>query len=108
MGRPPKTRWAARRLSGSWPRPVRHRHVRLARPRGAVMVDFTLSLPSIPRPGLRWAARLRTGVAFAGPAFLVSVGYMDPGNWGTDLAAGSRYGYQLLWVLAAANLVALF
>jgi manganese transport protein len=51
---------------------------------------------------------LRAAATFAGPAFLVSVGYMDPGNWGTDLAAGSRYGYQLLWVLVAANLVALF
>ena len=52
--------------------------------------------------------RLRAAVAFAGPAFLVSVGYMDPGNWGTDLAAGSRYGYELLWVLVVANLAALF
>ena len=51
---------------------------------------------------------LRAATTFAGPAFLVSVGYMDPGNWGTDLAAGSRYGYQLLWVLVAANLAALF
>ena len=51
---------------------------------------------------------LRAAAAFAGPAFLVSVGYMDPGNWGTDLAAGSRYGYSLLWVLVAANLAALF
>src|SRR4051794_17281491 len=73
--------------------------------------DRTAGLPSpsrTPVPRLGWAVRLRTAVAFAGPAFLVSVGYMDPGNWGTDLAAGSRYGYQLLWVLAAANLVALF
>ena len=51
--------------------------------------------------------RLRQAMAFAGPAFLVSVGYIDPGNWGTDLAAGSRYGYRLLWVLVAANLLAL-
>jgi manganese transport protein len=53
--------------------------------------------------------RRRAGSAatFAGPAFLVSVGYIDPGNWGTDLAAGSRYGYELLWVLVAANLLAL-
>lgn len=51
---------------------------------------------------------LRAAATFAGPAFLVSVGYMDQGNWGTDLAAGSRYGYQLLWVLVAANLAALF
>src|ERR1700750_224168 len=37
--------------------------------------------------------------AFAGPAYLVSVGYMDPGNWATDLEGGARFGYQLLWVL---------
>src|SRR5215813_14693564 len=45
--------------------------------------------------------------AFAGPAFLVSVGYMDPGNWATDLEGGSRFGYSLLWVLLLANLMAL-
>jgi len=50
---------------------------------------------------------VRSAATFAGPAFLVSVGYIDPGNWGTDLAAGSRYGYDLLWVLVAANLLAL-
>lgn len=37
-------------------------------------------------------------LAFLGPAYLVSVGYMDPGNWATDLAGGSRYGYTLIWV----------
>ena len=54
----------------------------------------------------------RTGwkkwLAFAGPGFLVSVGYMDPGNWGTDLAGGSRYGYALLWVIFLSNLMAQF
>jgi manganese transport protein len=44
--------------------------------------------------------------AFLGPAYLVSVGYMDPGNWATDLAGGSRYGYTLLWVLLMSNLIA--
>src|ERR1043166_937637 len=39
--------------------------------------------------------------AFAGPAFLVSVGYMDPGNWGTDLKGGALHKYDLLWVVAA-------
>ncbi len=43
---------------------------------------------------------------FIGPAGMVSVGYMDPGNWATDLEGGARFGYQLLWVLLAANLVA--
>jgi len=45
--------------------------------------------------------------AFSGPAYLVSVGYMDPGNWATDIAAGSKFGYKLLWVLAMSNLMAL-
>ncbi len=46
-------------------------------------------------------------IAFMGPAYLVSVGYMDPGNWATDLAGGSRFGYALLWVLLMSNLIAL-
>lgn len=45
--------------------------------------------------------------AFAGPAYLVSVGYMDPGNWATDLEAGARFGYQLLWVLVMSNAMAI-
>ncbi|MGQ9494935.1 MAG: Nramp family divalent metal transporter [Thermoanaerobaculaceae bacterium] len=45
--------------------------------------------------------------AFSGPAYLVSVGYMDPGNWATDIAAGSQFGYRLLWVLVMSNLMAL-
>src|SRR5437867_9441999 len=44
--------------------------------------------------------------AFAGPAYLVSVGYMDPGNWATDLEGGARFGYQLIWVLLMSNLMA--
>jgi manganese transport protein len=46
--------------------------------------------------------------AFVGPAILVSVGYMDPGNWGTDLAAGARFKYGLLWVVGLASLMAIF
>jgi manganese transport protein len=53
----------------------------------------------------------RTGwrriLSFLGPAYLVSVGYMDPGNWATDLAGGSQFGYQLIWVLLMSNLIAL-
>lgn len=45
--------------------------------------------------------------AFMGPAYLVSVGYMDPGNWATDIAGGSQFGYKLLWVLLMSNLMAL-
>jgi manganese transport protein len=46
--------------------------------------------------------------SFMGPAYLVSVGYMDPGNWATDIAAGSKFGYTLIWVLLASNLMAVF
>ena len=54
-------------------------------------------LPSVLR-NLRWL----------GPAFLVSVGYMDPGNWATDIEGGSRFSYQLLWVILASSLIAIF
>lgn len=46
--------------------------------------------------------------AYAGPALLISVGYMDPGNWGTDLAAGASFKYDLLWVVAVASIMAIF
>lgn len=46
-------------------------------------------------------------LAFLGPAYLISVGYMDPGNWATDLAGGSQFGYTLLWVLLMSNIMAL-
>lgn len=53
----------------------------------------------------------RTGwrriLSFLGPAYLISVGYMDPGNWATDLQGGSRFGYSLIWVLLMSNLMAL-
>src|SRR3954467_2470883 len=45
--------------------------------------------------------------SFFGPAYLISVGYMDPGNWATDIAGGSQFGYSLLWVLLMSNLIAL-
>jgi len=49
----------------------------------------------------------RKVLAFFGPAYMVSVGYMDPGNWATDIAGGSKFGYQLIWVLLMSNLMAL-
>jgi manganese transport protein len=58
---------------------------------------------SVPIPRRWW----RRFLAFSGPAFMVSVGYMDPGNWGTDLEAGSKYGHRLIWVLLMSNLMAL-
>src|SRR3954469_22491283 len=62
-------------------------------------VHSTLDIPLGARP---W----RKMLAFAGPGFLVAVGYMDPGNWATDLAAGSRYNYSLLCVILLSNLMA--
>src|SRR5690349_22981466 len=50
---------------------------------------------------------LRRMLAFAGPAYLVSVGYMDPGNWATDLEGGARFGYKLLWVIVLSNAMAI-
>jgi manganese transport protein len=49
----------------------------------------------------------RKVMAFLGPAYLVSVGYMDPGNWATDIAGGSAFGYRLIWVLLLSNMIAL-
>ena len=67
------------------------------------------SLPEVFRsvPVPRSASFWRKMLAFAGPGFLVSVGYMDPGNWATDLAGGSRYGYTLLSVILISNLMAI-
>ena len=58
---------------------------------------------SVQIPLSRWWRRL---FAFAGPAYLVSVGYMDPGNWATDIQGGSTFGYRLIWVLLMSNIMA--
>jgi len=50
----------------------------------------------------------RQWMAYSGPAILISVGYMDPGNWGTDLAGGAQFKYDLLWVVALASIMAVF
>src|SRR3954463_13230900 len=69
----------------------------------------TLSLPevhgsiAIPHDAGFW----RKLFAFAGPGYLVAVGYMDPGNWATDLAGGARYGYTLLSVVMISNFIAI-
>ena len=49
----------------------------------------------------------RKMLAYAGPGYLVSVGYMDPGNWATDIAGGSQFGYTLLSVILLSNLMAI-
>lgn len=64
-------------------------------------VHESVDTTSTRRPG--W----RRILSFFGPAYLVGVGYMDPGNWATDLAGGSRFGYKLIWVLLMSNLMAL-
>ena len=58
---------------------------------------------AIPRKVHWW----RKALAFAGPGYLVAVGYMDPGNWATDLAGGARFGYALLSVILLSNLMAI-
>ncbi len=62
-------------------------------------VHHTVTIPQ----GGHWMRRM---LAFAGPAYLVAVGYMDPGNWATDIEGGARFGYRLLWVLLMSNLMA--
>src|ERR1700716_3468247 len=64
-------------------------------------VNATIAVPSF---GGHWLRRL---LAFVGPGYLVSVGYMDPGNWATDLAGGSKFGYTLLSVILLSNLMAI-
>jgi len=56
----------------------------------------------------RWGIGAREIFGALGPGFLVSVGYMDPGNWGTNLAAGASFGYELLWVILVSNVIAIF
>src|SRR5258707_1112607 len=78
--------------------------------RADAAADVQRSLPevnaTVPVPvfGGHWARRL---LAFLGPGYLVSVGYMDPGNWATDLAGGSKFGYTLLSVILLSNLMAI-
>ncbi len=81
-----------------------------ATPGAAAVTAASHSLPevhgSVPVAGARgW---LRRFLAFAGPGYLVSVGYMDPGNWATDLAGGAKFGYALIWVILLSNLMAIF
>jgi manganese transport protein len=71
----------------------------LTRTRSLEDVHNTVAIPQG-----HWWWRL---FAFAGPAYMVSVGYMDPGNWATDLEGGARFGYRLIWVLLMSNLMAI-
>src|SRR5467141_190362 len=72
-----------------------------------------LALPSLPEshrtiPFSSGASCFRKVLAFAGPGYLVAVGYMDPGNWATDIGGGSKFGYTLLSVILISNLMAMF
>jgi manganese transport protein len=72
-----------------------------------------VALPSLPEshrsiPISHGASWLRKMLAFAGPGYLVAVGYMDPGNWATDIAGGSKFGYSLLSVVLISSLMAMF
>src|SRR4030081_834335 len=71
------------------------------------------SLPSLPEshrtvPFSSGASWIRKILAFAGPGYLVAVGYMDPGNWATDIQGGSQFGYTLLSVIVMSSLMAMF
>src|ERR671939_2097004 len=77
--------------------------------RGWRLPSVSVSLPevhasiAVPETAGFW----RKMLAFAGPGYLVAVGYMDPGNWATDLAGGAQYGYRLLSVIMISNLMAI-
>ena len=60
-----------------------------------------------PKVAVKRRGTWRRLIAFVGPAYLVSVGYMDPGNWATDIEGGARFGYMLIWVLLMSNIMAL-
>src|SRR6187402_3997576 len=72
------------------------------KPASASLSEVNASVDVTRHTGFR-----RKLLAFIGPAYLVSVGYMDPGNWATDIAGGSQFGYKLIWVLLMSNLIAL-
>src|ERR1700675_3406528 len=76
-----------------------------ARSSGHVSLEGVHSSVEVPHHAAGFWQQWR---AFIGPAILVSVGYMDPGNWGTDLAGGAQYKYGLLWVVGLASLMAIF
>ena len=77
----------------------------LAAPSGSVSLEGVHSSIEVPHHRAGFWEQWR---AFVGPAILVSVGYMDPGNWGTDLQAGAKHKYALLWVVGLASLMAIF
>ncbi len=74
-------------------------------PPGSTSLEGMHGTVEVPHPRAGFWQQWR---AFVGPAILISVGYMDPGNWGTDLAGGAQFKYGLLWVVGLASLMAIF
>src|SRR5262245_13029139 len=104
----PPAHWSARLvMDDSATPPLKPEHV--PEITGWRLPSSTVSLPEVhgtvpvPTTGSFW----RKLLAFAGPGYLVAVGYMDPGNWATDLAGGARFGYTLLSVIMISNLMAI-
>src|SRR5437879_2385375 len=93
---------AARSRSTGMARPLAERDAGWRRPRLAP--SLAEAYRSVPVDARTW---WRRALAFAGPGYLVAVGYMDPGNWATDLAGGSAFGYGLLSVILISNLMAI-
>jgi manganese transport protein len=99
------------------PPPIQEAEASGAEPRRnistAAWLGATTLRPSLPEshrsvPVLAGASWFRKLLAFAGPGYLVAVGYMDPGNWATDIGGGSKFGYTLLSVILLSNLMAMF
>ena len=78
----------------------------LSEPVGPTASEAFASVPS-PLERLLARGRLRATLAMLGPAFVASVAYVDPGNFATNIQGGAKYGYLLLWVVLAANLMAM-
>src|SRR5689334_4556611 len=88
----------------------------------AALAEMGVAMSDAVLPRMTWSQRtvlaghavldgrrrgLRAALPFAGPAVIASIAYMDPGNFATNIQAGARYGYALLWVVVAANLIAM-
>src|ERR1700739_3472221 len=100
-------------MSGSSPDAV---HIETESPGLALqpaLAEKSAAMPSLPEvyrsvPIAGGASVLRKMLAFAGPGYLIAVGYMDPGNWATDIGGGSQFGYALLSVVILSSLMAIF
>lgn len=71
-------------------------------------IDIVRTPLSLPVPGIPWTEKARHASRYLGPAFIVSVAYIDPGNFATNISAGSTFAYNLLWVVLWSNVMAIF